>query len=117
MAPPRANPRLGHRALRVPVPVPAARRSLTTRDVHQLVEQQCFPPSPSGRVGVEIEWLAVCLADLTEPVRPEVVGEAGAELPPRRPPTLPPRGPGQPGPPPPRGPSPAAAAPPADPAP
>ena len=78
---PRAKPRLGHRALRVPVTVPAARRSLRTRDVHQLVEEQCFPPSPSGRVGVEIEWLAVCLADPTEPVPPEVVGEAGAELP------------------------------------
>ena len=78
---PRAKPRLGHRALRVPVTVPAARRSLRTRDVHQLVEEQCFPPSPSGRVGVEIEWLAVCLADPTEPVRPEVVGDAGAELP------------------------------------
>src|SRR6266508_1398638 len=78
---PRAKPRLGHRALRVPVTVPAARRSLRTRDVRQLVDEQCFLPSPSGRVGVEIEWLAVCLADPAEPVRPEVVGEAGAELP------------------------------------
>src|SRR2546421_12359292 len=103
MAPPRANPRLGHRALRVPVPVPAARRSLRTRDVHQLVEQQCFPPSPSGRVGVEIEWLAVCLADPTEPGRPEGVGEAGGRAPPPRPPPLPPPGPARPAaPPPPR---------------
>src|SRR5918994_1109524 len=74
---PRAKPRLGHRALRVPVTVPAARRSLTTRDVRQLVDLQCFPPRPAGRVGVEVEWLAVCLADPTQPVRPQVVGEAG----------------------------------------
>src|SRR2546430_1210323 len=40
MAPPRANPRRGPRALRIPVPVPAARRSLTARDVHQLVKEQ-----------------------------------------------------------------------------
>lgn len=78
---PRAKPRVGHRALRVPVTVPATRRSLRTRDVHKLVDEQCFPPCPSGRVGVEIEWLAVCLTDPSEPVRPEVVGEAGAELP------------------------------------
>jgi len=77
----RAKPRLGHRALRVPVTVPATRRSLTARDVHRLVDEQCFRPSPSGRVGVEVEWLAVCLADPTQPVRHEVVGEAGAELP------------------------------------
>jgi glutamate--cysteine ligase len=78
---PRAKPRLGHRALRVPVTVPAARRSLRTRDVHQLVDEQCFPPSPSGRVGVEIEWLAACLTDPTEAAGPEIVGRAGAELP------------------------------------
>ncbi len=78
---PRAKPRLGHRPLRVPVTVPTARRSLTTRDVHELVDEQCFQPSPSGRVGVEVEWLAVCLADPAQLVRPELVGEAGAELP------------------------------------
>jgi glutamate--cysteine ligase len=61
--------------------MPAARRSLTTRDVRQLVDEQCFPPSPSGRVGVEVEWLAVCHADPAQPVQPELVGEAGAELP------------------------------------
>jgi glutamate--cysteine ligase len=77
----RAKPRLGRRALRVPITVPAARRSLTTRDVRQLVDEQCFPPRPSGRVGVEVEWLAVCLAEPAQRVRPEVVGEAGAELP------------------------------------
>src|ERR687898_684635 len=61
-------------------PGPPPRRSLTTRDVRQLVDEQCFPPRPAGRVGVEVEWLAVCLADPTQPVRPQVVGEAGAEL-------------------------------------
>src|SRR4051794_4203565 len=100
---PRANPRLGPRALRVPVPVPAARRSLRTRDVHQLVEEQCFPPSPSGRVGVEIEWLAVSLADPTGPVRPEGVGAAAAQRPPRRPPPIRPRRQRGPDAPPPRG--------------
>jgi glutamate--cysteine ligase len=61
--------------------VPAARRSLSTRDVRRLVDEQCFPPSPSGRVGVEVEWLTVLLADPARPVRPELVGGAGAELP------------------------------------
>src|SRR5439155_1079399 len=88
---PRAKPRLGHRALRIPVTVPAARRSLTARDVHQLVDEQCFLPSPSGRVGVEVEWLAGCLADPTQPVRHEVVAEAGAQRPAGRLPPLAPR--------------------------
>ena len=77
----RAKSRVGRRALRVPVSVPAARRSLTTRDVRQLVDDQCFLPSASGRIGVEVEWLAVCHADQDQPVVPELVGEAGAELP------------------------------------
>src|SRR5262245_27016083 len=77
----RAKPRVGRRALRIPVSVPAARRSLTTRDVRQLVDDQCFLPSASGRIGVEVEWLAVCHADQDQPVLPELVGEAGAELP------------------------------------
>jgi glutamate--cysteine ligase len=61
--------------------VPAARRSITTRDVRQLVADQCFVPSASGRIGVEVEWLAVCRSDPDQPVPPELVGEAGAELP------------------------------------
>jgi glutamate--cysteine ligase len=61
--------------------MPAARRSITTRDVRQLVDDQCFLPSASGRIGVEVEWLAVCLSDLDQTVQPELVGEAGAELP------------------------------------
>jgi glutamate--cysteine ligase len=61
--------------------VPSVRRSLTGHDVRQLVDEQCFAPSPSGRVGVEVEWLAVCFADQDRPVPPELVGEAGAELP------------------------------------
>src|SRR5262245_43088406 len=77
----RAKPRVGRRALRIPIAVPAARRSLTTRDVRRLVDDQCFLPSASGRIGVEMEWLAICLADLDQPVPPELVGEAGAELP------------------------------------
>ncbi len=72
---------MGQRALRVPVTVPAARRSLTTRDVRRLVDDQCFLPSASGRIGVEVEWLTVCLSDPAQPVLPELVGEAGAELP------------------------------------
>ena len=77
----RAKPRVGRRALRVPVTVPAARRSVTTRDVRQLVDDQCFFRSASGRIGVEMEWLAVCRSDPDQPVPPELVGEAGAELP------------------------------------
>jgi glutamate--cysteine ligase len=61
--------------------VPAARRSVTSRDVRRLVDDQCFVPSASGRIGVEIEWLATCLCDPDQPVVPELVGEAGAELP------------------------------------
>src|SRR5262249_35847255 len=53
---------------------------------------QCFLPSASGRIGVEMEWLAICLADLDQPVPPELVGEAGGELPPRSPPTFEPGG-------------------------
>jgi len=61
--------------------VPGNRPSVTTRDVRQLVDDQCFLPSASGRIGVEMEWLAVCLSDPDAPVLPELVGEAGAELP------------------------------------
>src|SRR5215471_16369075 len=68
----RAKPRVGRRALRIPIAVPAARRSVTTRDVRQLVDDQCFLPSASGRIGVEVEWLAVCHADQDQPVVPEL---------------------------------------------
>jgi glutamate--cysteine ligase len=61
--------------------VPAARRSVTPRDVRRLVGEQCFSSSGSGRIGVEVEWLAVRLSDPARPVPPELVGEAGAELP------------------------------------
>src|SRR5262249_60794342 len=84
----RAKPRVGRRALRIPIAVPAARRSLTTRDVRRLVDDQCFLPSASGRIGVEMEWLAICLADLDQPVPPELVGEAGGRRPPPRPPPI-----------------------------
>src|SRR5262249_54263003 len=99
----RAKPRVGRRALRIPIAVPAARRSLTTRDVRRLVDDQCFLPTASGRIGVEMEWLAICLADLDQPVPPELVGEAGGGLPAGSPPTLQPGGEGGLSSPPPRG--------------
>src|SRR5262249_55854520 len=78
---PGSKPGLGGRALRTPISVPSPRQSLTIGDVRRLVDEECFPSSPSGRVGVEVEWLAVRFSDPASPVRPEVVGEAGAEPP------------------------------------
>jgi glutamate--cysteine ligase len=72
---------LGRRALRIPISVPSTRQSLTVGDVRRLVREECFPSSPSGRVGVEVEWLAVRFSDPSSPVLPELVGEVGAELP------------------------------------
>jgi glutamate--cysteine ligase len=61
--------------------VPSPSQSLTAGDVRRLVNEECFPSSPSGHVGVEVEWLAVRFSDPASPVLPELVGEEGAELP------------------------------------
>ena len=51
--------------------MPSARPTLTTDDVRDFVEGNCFGPAPDGRVGVEVEWLPV---DLTDPARPVAAG-------------------------------------------
>jgi glutamate--cysteine ligase len=61
--------------------VPAARTTLTPDDVHEHVEARCFSPRPSGRIGVEVEWLAVCGRDPQSPVPVELAGAQGDELP------------------------------------
>ena len=54
--------------------MPSDRQSLTTDDVRRLVREECFPSSPSGRIGVEVEWLAVRFSDPSSTVLPELVG-------------------------------------------
>jgi glutamate--cysteine ligase len=76
-----SEPGLGRRPLRAPISVPSPHQSLAVGDVRRLVDEECFRSSLSGRVGVEVEWLAVRFSDPSSPVVPELVGEAGAELP------------------------------------
>jgi glutamate--cysteine ligase len=61
--------------------VPSANPSLAVGDIRRLVDEECFRRSGAGRVGVEVEWLAVRSSAPATPVLPELVGEAGAELP------------------------------------
>jgi glutamate--cysteine ligase len=61
--------------------VPSRQQSLAVGDVRRLVDEECFRSSSSGRVGVEVEWLAVRFSDPANAVLPAMVGEAGTELP------------------------------------
>src|SRR5262249_19251157 len=62
----RARHRLGRRALRPPVAVPARSRILTADDARRFVARRGFDPPAGGpargrRLGIEVEWLAVDL--------------------------------------------------------
>ncbi len=60
--------------------MPATRANLSADDVYALAGAH-FNPSHSTRVGVEVEWLAVCSDDPHGRVPIDVVGTAGSELP------------------------------------
>ncbi len=60
--------------------MPSPHAGITVDDVRAFVATRCFTPGPSARVGVEVEWLAVCADSPQDRVPVSVVGTPGAEL-------------------------------------
>lgn len=61
--------------------MPAEDRVLSADDVRAFVDTRCFAPRPSARVGVEVEWLAVCAEEPEHRVPTEIAGTTGTEFP------------------------------------
>jgi glutamate--cysteine ligase len=63
--------------------MPAPQRTLSLSDVRRFVDEQCFPTGSAGRVGAELEWLAVEAANPTRRASLDCISSAldGVALP------------------------------------